>query len=130
MLNNDEVAANVSEEVKAEDVLKEAQALWRRYFVLTNELLKFSDQRDSEMFIELVDQRGRLVDKIKALPENNYRESAECQALIKQIIPMDNQIMYRARSWLNKSRRQTSTVRSYDLIDSAELRGTIFNRKY
>lgn len=122
-----EDAANVSEEEK---ILKEAQFLWKKYFVLTEELLKFSDQRDSELFVELVNQRGQLMDKIKSLPKNNYRESDECQALIKKIIPMDNQIMYRARSWLNKSRRQNSTVRSYDLIDAAELRGTIFSRKY
>lgn len=121
---NDEDALN------PEETLKEARTLWQKYFALTNELLKFSDQRDSELFVELVDQRGQLVDKIKSLPKNNYRESEECQALIKQIIPMDNQIMYRARSWLNKSRRQNNTVRSYDLVGSQELRGTIFNRKY
>ena len=109
---------------------EEARLLWQKYFVLTEELLKFSDQRDSDLFFELVDQRERLIDKMKALPENNYRESEECQALIKKIIPIDNQIIYRARSWLNKSRRQNNTVRSYDLIDSAEVRGTIFNRKY
>ena len=123
---NDEVAENIS----AEEVLEEARLLWQKYFTLTKELLKFSDQRDSDLFVELVDQRGRLIDKIKELPENNYRESEECQALINQIIPLDKQIMYRARSWLNKSRRQNSTVRSYDLVGSAELRGTIFNRKY
>lgn len=121
---NDEDALN------PEETLKEARTLWQKYFALTKELLKFSDQRDSELFVELVDQRGQLVDKLKALPKNDYRESEECQALIKQIIPMDNQIMYRARSWLNKSRRQNNTVRSYDLVGSQELRGTIFNRKY
>ncbi len=121
---NDEDALN------PEETLKEARKLWQKYLALTKELLKFSDQRDSELFVELVDQRGQLVDKIKSLPKNNYRESEECQALIKQIIPMDNQIIYRARSWLNKSRRQNNTVRSYDLVGSQELRGTIFNRKY
>ena len=115
---------------KSEETLKAARLLWQKYLALTEELLKFSDQKDSDLFIELVDQRGQLVDKIKSLPKNDYRQSEECQALIKQIIPMDNQIMYRARSWLNKSRRQNNTVRSYDLIGSQELRGTIFNRKY
>lgn len=113
-----------------EETFKEARRLWQKYLALTNELLKFSDQKDSDLFIELVDQRGQLVDMIRSLPKNNYRESEECQALIKQITPMDNQIMYRARSWLNKSRRQNNTVRSYDLVGSQELRGTIFNRKY
>ena len=113
-----------------EETLKQARILWQKYFALTKELLKFSDQKDSDLFMELVDQRGRLIDKMKELPENNYRDSEECKKLIEQIIPMDRQIIYRAKAWLNKSRRQNSAVRSYDLIDSAGLRGTVFNRKY
>ncbi|MBQ6759164.1 MAG: flagellar protein FliT [Selenomonadaceae bacterium] len=104
--------------------------LWQKYFSLTKELLKYSDQKDSELFMELVDQRERLIEKMKALPENDYRETDECKRLIEQIVPMDKQIIYRAKAWLNKSRRQNSAVRSYDLIDSAGLRGTVFNRKY
>ena len=113
-----------------EDVIKEARILWQKYFILTQELLKFSDQQDSELFFDLVNQRGRLIEKMEALPKNDYRESEECKALIEKIIPMDKQIIYRARAWLNKSRRQNSMVRSYDLIESAGLRGTVFSRKY
>ena len=113
-----------------EDVIKEARILWRKYFVVTKELLKFSDQRDNELFFDLVDQRERIIEKMKSLPENNFRESEECKKLIEQIIPMDKQIIYRAKAWLNKSRRQNSVVRSYDLIESAELRGTVFNKRY
>ena len=113
-----------------EKVLEEARILWQKYFALTKELLKFSDQKDNELFVNLVDQREQLIEKMKALPENNYRETAECKALIEQIIPMDKQIIYRARAWLNKSRRQSGMVQSYDLVGSAELRGTVFNKKY
>ena len=111
-------------------VLKQARELWQKYFTLTKELLKFSDQADSDVFVDLVDQRERLIEKIKALPENNYRASEECKALIAQMIPMDKQIIYKARAWLNKSRRQNNTVRSYDLVGAAELRGVILNKKY
>ena len=116
--------------VDKEETLKQARILWQKYFALTKELLKFSDQKDSELFMELVDQRGRLIEKLKELPQNNYRESEECKKMIEQIIPMDKQIMYRAKAWLNKSRRQNSAVRSYDLIEAANLHGTVFNRKY
>ncbi|MBQ6296074.1 MAG: flagellar protein FliT [Selenomonadaceae bacterium] len=116
--------------VDVEETLKQARTLWQKYFALTKELLKFSDQKDSELFMELVDQRDRLIEKMKALPQNDYRESEECKKMIEQIIPMDKQIIYRAKAWLNKSRRQNSAVRSYDLIESAGLRGTVFNRKY
>ena len=116
--------------VDKEETLKQARTLWQKYFALTKELLKFSDQKDSELFMELVDQRDRLIEKMKALPKNDYRESEECKKMIEQIIPMDKQIIYRAKAWLNKSRRQNSAVRSYDLIESATLRGTVFNRQY
>ena len=113
-----------------DEVLRQARILWQKYFALTKELLKFSDQKDSELFMELVDQRDRLIEKMKSLPKNDYRDSEECKKLIEQIIPMDKQIIYRAKAWLNKSRRQNSAVRSYDIIESAGLRGTVFNRKY
>lgn len=118
------------QEGKTEAVLSEARRLWMKYFDLTKELLKFSDQKDSELFMELVNQREQLIEKIKALPPNDYRESDECKAMIEQIIPMDKQIIYRTRAWLNKSRRQNSAVRSYDVTNSLGTRGTVFNRQY
>ena len=108
----------------------QARLLWQKYFALTKELVKFSDQKDSELFMDIVDQRGRLIEKMQALPKNNYRDSEECKAMIEQIIPMDRQIIYRAKAWLNKSRRQNSAVRSYDVSSSLGLRGTVFNRQY
>ena len=122
MLNADDKAAA--------EVTSEARRLWQKYFELTKELLKFSDQKDGELFMQLVDQREQLIAKIKALPPNDYRESDECKALIAQMIPMDKQIIYRARAWLNKSRRQNSAVRSYDVTNSLGTRGTVFNRQY
>ena len=115
---------------ETEAALNSARALWQKYFALTKELFKFSDRTDSDLFTDLVDQRERLIEKIKALPKNNYRESEECKAMIAQMIPMDKQIIYKARAWLNKSRRQNSTVRSYDVVGAAELRGMVFNKKY
>ena len=132
MLNDDAAKSSAvsSGDSESDAVLERARTLWQKYFALTKELLKFSDQKDSELFTELVDQRSQLIEMIKSLPANNYRESAECRAMIEQIIPMDKQIIYRARAWLNKSRRQNSTVRSYDVSSSLGTRGTVFNRQY
>jgi len=132
MLNDDAAKSSAvsSGDSESDAVLERARTLWQKYFALTKELLKFSDQKDSELFTALVDQRSQLIEMIKSLPANNYRESAECRAMIEQIIPMDKQIIYRARAWLNKSRRQNSTVRSYDVSSSLGTRGTVFNRQY
>ena len=110
--------------------IEEARNLWRKYVILTQELLKFIDKKDIDTFLELVPQRSQLIDMIKALPPNNFRQTDECRAMIEEIKPMDMQIMYKARAWLNKSRRQTSTVKAYDLTSSFGHRGRIFNQKY
>ena len=116
-----------------EEVLKQARILWNKYLTLTHELLKFISKEDVDTFFELVDQRDKLIEMMKALPKNNFRETDECKAMIEQIKPLDMQIMYKARAWLNKSRRQNNTVRAYDLTGTAGAfggRGTMFNRKY
>lgn len=118
-----------------EKVLAEARELWQRYLMLTKELLKFIDQQDIDTFLAIVPQRGDLIEKMKALPENQFRETQECKDMIEEIKPLDMQIIYKARSWLNKSRRQNSAVRAYDLtgadaVTAVNARGNIFNRSY
>jgi hypothetical protein len=112
---------------------QEAQARkdWELYRVLTHELIKFMDKQDIDEFLQLVDQRGVLVDRMK---ENSaceeYRATPECQALIEEVVPLDRQIMYKAQSWLNKSRRQNAAVRSYDLTaPKFGAVGNILNKK-
>ena len=118
-----------------EHVLAEARELWQRYLMLTRELLKFIDRQDIDTFLVIVPQRGELIEKMKALPENGFRETQECRDMIEEIKPLDMQIIYKARSWLNKSRRQNSAVRAYDLtgadaVSAVNARGNIFNRSY
>ena len=124
---------NNAVELNKEEVLNQARALWQKYLVLTDELLKFIDKQDIDTFLELISQRDKLIENMKALPENDFRKTEECQNMIEQIKPMDTQIMYKARAWLNKSRRQNSAVKSYDITGTAGnfgIRGTAFNRKY
>ncbi len=124
---------NSESEVDDKEILEQARTLWNKYLVLTNELLKFISKNDVDTFFELIEQRGKLIEMMKKLPKNHFRETDECKAMIEQIKMLDMQTMYKARAWLNKSRRQNSTVRAYDLTGTAGAfggRGTIFNRKY
>ena len=114
-----------------EEVNEQAAALWRKYLVMSRELLKFIDQGDVDTFLELVDQRVALVDKMKALPPHTFRQTQEFNDLVAQIKPLDMQVIYKARAWLNKSRRNTSAVKAYDLNTlSLNPAGNLFNRKY
>ena len=110
--------------------MEQAVANWQLYYMLTQELLKFINKQDIDEFLELAEQRNTIVDRMKALPETEiYRQTDECRELVKKIKPLDMQIIYKAKSWLNKSKHQNATVRAYDL-QAINPVGNIVNRKY
>ena len=110
--------------------LQAAKENWDMYYVLSKELLKFIDQNDIDQFLELERQRNTVVERMKALPETeDYRKTDECQALVAKIKPLDMQIIYKAKAWLNKSRQQNASVHAYDLQGVAEV-GSLLNKKY
>ena len=102
--------------------------IWEKYLDLTKDLLKFIDQEEVDTFLDLVDQRQQLMEMLQSLPDHEFARSPEGVALREQIKPMDMQIMYKARSWLNKSKRNNTTVRGYDSFGLAS--GSMFNREY
>lgn len=106
--------------------------LWSRYWNVTQELLKFIKAEEVDTFLELVDQRQRLMEMMKALPaeKQDFRHTEECTALKERIKPLDMQIMYKARTWLNKSRRNNVQVRSYDDYGGMGGAGSRFNRQF
>lgn len=110
------------------DNIQKARELWEKYFMLTGELMKFIDKEDIDTFVELVDQRQKLLEMAEALPDTEYRQTEECKELFAKIKPMDMQTIYKAKSWLNKSKRNTMTVKAYDSTGSNPL-GHMFNRK-
>ena len=100
------------------------------YRTLSKELLKFIAKEDIDEFISLAGQRQRLVDRMKKNPAvEDYRRTKECTALIEEVHPLDMQIIYKAKSWLNKSRRQNAAVHAYDLKTLNPV-GNLFNQKY
>ena len=112
-----------------DEMYEAAHDLWEKYRVLTHELLKFVDADEIVMFIDLVDQREHIVGLLKELPSDPYRMGAEWAALEAELRPLEMQIQYKARAWLNRSRRQNAAVHSYDLRGANPL-GSHLNRRY
>ena len=106
-----------------------ARDLWEKYRVLTHELLKFVDADEIDMFIDLVDQREHIVGLLKELPSDPYRVSAEWMALEAELRPLEMQIQYKARAWLNRSRRRNAAVHSYDTGEGSPVGGYL-NRRH
>lgn len=105
--------------------------LWEKYLMLTQEMLKFINKQDTDTFMELVTQRDSLIELLDEIEDKSYLKEEEFQEIGKQIIPLDREIMYKARAWLNKSRRQNSMVKAYDLSNSVlGAQSVAFNRKY
>ena len=110
---------------------EDAKILWEKYLMLTQEMKKFIDKQDIDTFLELVPQRDELIKLLEEIPDKSYLKLEEFQAIGKQIMPLDREIMYKARAWLNKSRRQNSMVKAYDLTSSVlGTQGNAFNRSY
>ena len=105
------------------------EELGGKYYMLTKELKKFIDKEDIDEFLELVKQRGTIVDMMRASDDDEYRNTPECKQMIEEIVPMDREIMYKARRWLNRSRRRNATVHAYDLHGIQPV-GGILNKKY
>ena len=119
------------EKISEEEVIEKAKILWEKYLTLTEELLKFINQQDVETFLSLVPQRDQLIELMEELPSKDYLQREDFKEIGKKIIPMDREIMYKARAWLNKSRRQNSVVKAYDLTSSVlGAQSVAFNRTY
>ena len=116
------------------DAMAELRRLWQLYLTLSQELLKFIDRQDIDEFLVLVEQREQVVQAMQAQPAESmaaWRRTPECAALLREIKPLEMQIIYKAKAWLNKSRRNTAQVHAYELT-AGRLNplGNIVNRKY
>lgn len=105
------------------------QELWEKYLEVTKDLLKFINAEDIDTFLELVNQRQQLMEMLKKLPSHEFANTQVGKEIRKTIEPMDREIMFKARSWLNKSKRNNMAVKSYD-ITSFMPAGNMFNKEY
>ena len=126
-----EVNTESSLQMSEEEIIHTAKNLWSNYLSLTQELMKFIDRQDIDTFMMIVEHRQNLIKKIEELPSKDYRKLKEFKEIADKIKPMDREIMYKARGWLTKSRRQNSVVRSYDLGVSLAMNQSVsFNKIY
>ena len=120
--------AEMPEVERAVPVFSEQQ-LWEKYLMVTKEMLKFISQQDVENFLKLVEQRELLMNMLKDMEPHVFGRTEAGAAIREQIKPMDQEILYKARTWLNKSKRNNMAVKSYDITGYAPA-GNVFNKEY
>ena len=92
-------------------------------------MLKYINQQDIDNFLKLVAQRDQLMNLLKEMEPHVFGKTEAGMAIREQIKPMDMQIIYKAKTWLNKSKRQNMAVKSYDITGYMPA-GNVFNREY
>lgn len=107
---------------------KSAAELWGQYLLLSKEMLRFLHANNIDEFLELHRQRVEVFRQMKAAGLQALKATDEGRATLPQLKPVDMQIIYGAKAWLNKSRRQTALVKGYGGIKGAPA-GVIFNRE-
>ena len=82
------------------------EELWRLYLELSREMLKFLKEDDVDRFLDIEAQR----------------------ALVEELKPIEMQIIYNTKVWLNKSRTQHETVLDYE-VRGFDPNGHLVNRE-
>ena len=111
--------------MKAADM--QAEDLWEKYYMLSVEMLKFIDGNEIDMFLQLMDQRTAIQDLLEKLDDKIWPKTTAGQALYAKLKPLDMQLQYNARLWLNKSKQKNQAVKSYDLLGENPA-GHLFNK--
>ena len=96
----------------------EAQApeeLWHLYLELSREMLKFLKEDDTDRFLDLDEQRAAVFRQMEACSIDAFKVTQEGRVLLEQLKPIEMQLLYNTKVWLNKSRTQHETVRDYEV---------------
>lgn len=105
------------------------QELWEKYLELTKDLLKFINKGDVDTFVNIIQQRDVIFQMLRDAEPHVFGNTEAGAAIREQIKPMDQEILYKARTWLNKSKRQNMAVKSYDITGYMPA-GNVFNKEY
>ena len=104
-----------------------AEDLWEKYYMLSAEMLKFIENDEVDMFLQLLEQRTAIQQLLEKLDDRIWPKTTAGQALYAKLKPVDMQLQYNARLWLNKSKQKNQAVKSYELLGENPA-GHLFNK--
>ncbi|MGP1586179.1 MAG: flagellar protein FliT [Schwartzia sp. (in: firmicutes)] len=110
-----------------------ARSLWQQFLTLTEEMKKFIEKDDVDMFFSLASQREKVFQWIEALPADDFRETPEGKALLSELKPLDLSMQQAAKRWLNTARKRSESVEAYTRayeFDDAPMLTRSFDKAY
>ena len=85
------------------------------YFLLSEEMLKFLKEDDVDRFLDLERQRTVIFARMEEQGLEAFKTTEAGQTLLERLKPIEMQLIYSTKVWLNKARTQNDTVRSYEV---------------
>ncbi|MGP1574519.1 hypothetical protein [Selenomonas sp.] len=104
------------------------EELWRLYLELSREMLKFLKEDDVDRFLDLDAQRAEIFRQMEERSIEAFKVTQEGRTLLEQIKPLEMQLIYNTKVWLNKSRTQHEAVRDYE-VRGFDPSGHLVNRE-
>jgi len=108
---------------------EKVKSLWLTYFSLSEEMLKFIERENIDVFLQLFEQREQVQKLLEEQGASDWTKTEEGQLLYQKMKPVDMQIQYKSRLWLNKSKHKNEVAKAYDSLGSQPA-GHVFNRQF
>lgn len=97
--------------ISAEKTITE---LWQNYLFLTQEMNKFLDKQDHDMFLDLLEQRERLQPMIEGTNSQEFVDSKQGSEIIAEISQFNHIIANKVQHFLNREHKNQNLSRAYD----------------
>ncbi|MCX7780198.1 MAG: hypothetical protein N2491_04660 [Negativicutes bacterium] len=110
-------------------MIKPAKELWHDYLFLTQEMAKFLQRQDFDMFFELMEQRERLQAMIDEADGDGFKVSDEGRQILNSIRQENQLIMLQLRVNLNNARHERKVNQAYDPYAAMGLVGSRMDRQ-
>lgn len=107
---------------------EQARDLWGKFYVISQEMFKYIEQDNVDLFLQLLEQRLQVQGLLEQLGKTSWVKTEAGQELYQQLMPLDRQIHYKTRLWLNNVKKNRKASNAYELLAQSSV-GQILNQQ-
>lgn len=97
---------------------KTVEQCWQDYLFLTQEMDKFLEKKEYDLFLELMNQREKLQGLIEELPSNSFYSSDKGQEYFRLINQTEQKIKLQLEFLRNTTKRNHQISNAYESFSS------------